>query len=60
MKSRAAFEGVEWSLTTAYLQRHFDQGIRTFFGVDIDENGDLLSDSQQPDFFEKYHCATRS
>lgn len=60
MKSRAAFEGVEWSLTGSFLQQSFDQGIRTFFGVDVDEKGDLLADSQQPDFFETYHRKMRS
>jgi hypothetical protein len=55
MKARAAFEGVEWQLTAAFLQQHFDQGIRTFFGVGIDEKGSLLSDVQQPDFLKKYH-----
>lgn len=60
MKSRAAFEGVEWKLTAAFLQQSFDQGIRTFFGVDIDEKGNLLSDVQQPDFFKKYHGKART
>lgn len=60
MKSRAAFEGAEWALTDAYLQRHFDHGVRNFFGVTVDEKGDLLSDVQHPDFFKKYHGEARS
>lgn len=60
MRIRAAFKGVEWHLTDDYLQRDFDQGIRIFFGVEIDEKGGLLSDYQQPDFFEKYHREVRN
>lgn len=54
MKERAKHEGVEWRLSEAFLQVQFDQGIRTFFGVVLDEGGRILSDDQQPDFFEKY------
>jgi hypothetical protein len=54
MKEREAHEGVEWKLSEAFLQVQFDQGIRTFFGVTLDEAGGILSDAQQPDFFEKY------
>lgn len=54
MKARAAFEGVEWSLTAGFLQAHFDHGTRNFFGVEVDERGALLRDRQQPGFFETY------
>lgn len=60
MSKRAAFEGVEWTLTEGFLQAHFNQGIRTFFGVEIDGAGALIRDDQQPDFFEKYRHATTS
>lgn len=60
MKERAVFEGVKWSLSEGYLQAHYDHGVRTFFGVEIDEGGALLCDDQQPDFFEKFRCASRS
>jgi hypothetical protein len=53
MKQRAAFEGVEWKLTVTFLQKQFDLGIRTFFGVDVDDQGNLLRDIQQPEFFAK-------
>jgi hypothetical protein len=55
MKERASFEGVEWKLTPAWLQRHFALGTRTFFGVEVDDGGNLIADLQQPKFFAKYH-----
>ena len=60
MQARAAFEGVKWELTEAYLQEHFNHGIRTFFGVEVDVNGKLVSDDQQPAFFAKYRRSERS
>ena len=54
MKQRATFEGVEWSLTEGFLQAHFDQGVRNFFGVDVAARGELLRDTQQPGFFKTY------
>jgi predicted transcriptional regulator len=55
MKARAAYEGVVWKLTNNFIQRNFDVGIRTFFGVQIDNAGNLLEDTQQPEFFRQYH-----
>ena len=54
MKARAAFEGVEWSLTEDLLQMHFDHGCRLFFGVEVNARGEPLCDSQQPGFFKTY------
>ena len=54
MKCRAAFERVEWKLSVAYLQEGFDTGCRTFFGVELAENGTLLADNEQPKFFREY------
>ena len=55
MKARAAHEGVEWRLTENYVQRAFNQGVRAFFGVELDEHGVLLTDHQRPTFFRQYH-----
>jgi hypothetical protein len=60
MKARAAFEGVEWKLTDSYLRRHFERGFRTFFGVTLGDDGSLLADDQQPDFFAKYQREDRN
>lgn len=54
MKARADFEQVEWCLTEEWLQDHFDAGIRVFFGVTVDDDGELLSDTEQPTFFGPY------
>lgn len=51
MKARAKFENQEWELTENDLTTIFDQGCRSFFGVVVDENGNLLEDQQQPSFF---------
>jgi hypothetical protein len=58
MKQRAAHEGVKWELTEAFLQAHFDRGVRNFFGVAVDNRGQLIRDTQQPDFFETYRHNT--
>jgi hypothetical protein len=57
MKARAAFEGVEWKLTHEYVQSYFERGCRNFFGVEINDRGELLSDEQQPAFFKSYQCS---
>ena len=44
-------------LTPKFLEKHFKQGVRTFFGVTLDQEGSLLSDDQQPTFFAAYQRA---
>lgn len=55
MEARAKFEGVEWAMSELLLQAAFDEGVRSFFGVELSETGELLVDHQQPQFFKSYH-----
>ena len=48
MKLRSKIEGTEWGLDIDYLENHFDFGIRYFFGVHLDDKGNLLFDDQEP------------
>lgn len=48
MKRRSKIEGVEWGLSVQHLNVMFELGIRTFFGVTIDNQGNLINDSQEP------------
>lgn len=55
MKKRAVFEGVGWQLPDDYLESFFIQkGTRIFFGVVLDDLGNILEDRKQPEFFIKY------
>jgi hypothetical protein len=54
MNMRAHFENVQWELTEQDLKPYFDKGVRSFFGVTIDDNGNLISDDNQPSFFNSY------
>lgn len=55
MKRRAAFEGVGWQLPDTYLENFFIQkGTRIFFGVVLDDFGNILEDRKQPEFLTKY------
>lgn len=55
IKSRAKYEGVKFQLTRRFFQDNFDLGIRSFFMVEIDDNGKLLEDNQFPEFFKQYN-----
>jgi hypothetical protein len=55
MEARAKFEGVEWAMPELLLQTAFNEGVRSFFGVELSETGKLLADHQQPQFFRRYH-----
>ena len=57
MKLRAAWEKLPWDLDVAFTEGYFRQGVRNFFGVDLDNRGNLLRDLQQPDFFKAYTTA---
>lgn len=58
MNVRAQFENVQWELTPQDLEPYFDKGVRSFFGVTIDDHGNLLSDEQQPSFFNSYKSSS--
>jgi hypothetical protein len=55
MKKRAIFEGVSWDLPDHYLENFFVQkGTRIFFGVVLDDLGNIIEDKNQPEFFSNY------
>ena len=53
MKIRSETEGVEWKLNEFYLDEWFNDGCRQFFGVRLNDDGNLIDDDQEPfeDFF---------
>ena len=57
LMARAAYEKVGWALSMEFFTCGFDFGIRSFFGVLIDDEGTLLTDVQQPEFFSSYKSA---
>jgi hypothetical protein len=54
MQARAKMEGVRHDLPLGFYQVAYEQGTRTFFGVTLDDDGNLLEDVQQPVFFREY------
>ncbi len=54
MKSRASFEKMEFKLDKTFFEAGFVLGVRNFFGVELNNKGNLLNDVQQPEFFKKY------
>jgi hypothetical protein len=54
MKYRAEMEHTSLVLPEDFLQGHFDAGIRRFFGVLIDESGEIIEDVQNPSALESY------
>ena len=47
MKTRSCIEGVKWSMTDEQMEEMFDMGFRHIYGVQIDDDGNLLSDDQE-------------
>lgn len=55
MKIRAKHENVEWEIPDDYLENMFVQkGTRIFFGVVLDDLGNILKDNKQPNFYKNY------
>ncbi len=48
MKVRVILERTKWEISEDYLDKLFDSGIRFFFGVVLDDEGNLLYDLQEP------------
>lgn len=48
MKIRSENEGVEWKLNEFYLDEWFNDGCRQFFGVRLNDDGNLIDDDQEP------------
>jgi hypothetical protein len=47
MKNRSEMEKVEWGLEDSMIEEMFNSGLRLFFGVELDEEGNLLKDNQE-------------
>ena len=56
MTYRAAQEKLEMSLEHKWFAVHFHAGYRSFFGIELDDEGNLLSDSQQPNMLEAWRA----
>jgi hypothetical protein len=56
MKIRSETEGVEWKLNEFYLDEWFNDGCRQFFGVRLNDDGNLIDDNQEP--FEGFFINT--
>jgi hypothetical protein len=55
MKKRSSFEGVNWLLEDDVVENFFVQkGTRIFFGVVLDDLGNILEDRNQPEFYRSY------
>ncbi len=51
---RAEHEKCAWGFPDWFTEAYFDKGMRNFFGVSLDNGGNLLGDHQQPAFFEAF------
>ena len=47
-------EGIEFDEDFDKMVNQFDMGVREFFGVLIDDDGDFLEDTKYPMFFDSY------
>ena len=54
MKRAKEVEKVKFDLLVQDFEQMFSQGIRDFFGVDINDEGDLLRDNNYPEYFETF------
>jgi len=58
LRLRATIEGVEYQLSPEFLGQLHLKGVRTFFGITVDEKGFPINDEQepQPGFLEKWQA----
>jgi len=54
MTKRAESEDLSHDLELDFYAELFEQGMRNFFGVNLDDVGGLVSDEQNPKFFASY------
>ena len=54
LKFRFFKENRQVNLDLSFYTRHFKDGVRGFFGVIVNEEGELLEDRQNPDAFKLY------
>lgn len=61
MKERAKSENVKFDLDLNFFEMNYRLlGVKTFFGVTIDNNGKILQDIQNPVFFVQYFYRSES
>ena len=51
LKIRAFSEGENFELDLEYVEELFNDGIREFFGVKVNDEGEMIEDTIQPQFF---------
>ena len=51
LKIRAFSEGENFELDVEYFEQLFNDGIREFFGVKVNDEGEMIEDTIQPQFF---------
>ena len=51
LKIRAFSEGENFELDVEYFEQLFNDGIREFFGVKVNDEGEMIEDTMQPQFF---------
>ena len=54
MVARAAYEGQGHTLTPDFYEAGFRMGVRHFFNVEMDGDGNLLRDTENPEFWDIY------
>ena len=51
LKIRAFSEGENFELDVEYFEQLFNDGIREYFGVKVNDEGEMIEDTIQPQFF---------
>jgi hypothetical protein len=60
MKYRVKLENANWEIADSELENFFVQkGTRKFFGVLLDDLGNILRDEKYPDFYQSY-CESKN
>jgi hypothetical protein len=55
MKARSNFENRNWLLEDSWVENMFVQkGTRIFFGVVLDDLGNIICDERNPEFYKDY------
>ena len=54
LKIRAFSEGENFELDLEYVEELFNDGIREFFGVKVNDEGEMIEDTIQPQFFSNW------
>ena len=54
MSARAKHEGTEHTLTPEWYEMNFWAGVKSFFNVHLDDDGNLLQDTENTAFWNQY------